>query len=135
MKTPPRYLILGFWLYVVVLAILNLKPGNPEAPETGEFLFLRRDYFHHILAYMVLSGWYGICMVVSRPVFRRRPLLNGAFLLLGLAVILEGLQFFIPHRRFNWYDLLANASGVAIGLVLAAVTGWVRRKLKTINNK
>jgi VanZ family protein len=132
MNKQTKYLPIVFWAYVLVLAFLNLKPGNPVAPEMGEILFIRRDYFEHILAFTALSGLYGLGVIFSRPVFRRRTVLWGTLLLTGLAIFLETLQCFVPFRRFNWYDMLANMTGLVLGALLAfIVSRFVFRVLRS----
>jgi VanZ family protein len=121
MKLIAKSLPLAFWCYVLVLTVLNLKPGNPNAPEMGEILFIRRDYFHHIVAYLILAAMYGTAMISSRPVFRKNPVLYGILLMVALAVTLEALQVFVPHRRFNWYDMAANVTGLILGALLVFI--------------
>lgn len=101
---------------------MNLKPGNPNAPgEMGKILFVRRDYFHHVVAFMALGGLYGFAAHTPRPVFHRHPVLFGAILLIGLAVALEALQVIVPNRKFNWNDMLANLAGLLTGVSLLLI--------------
>jgi len=60
--------------------------------------------------------------LLALPSFSRRrgPVLLG---LVGLGVLLEGLQAAVPHRQPSLGDGIANAMGV----VAAAAIGWMTR--------
>ena len=45
----------------------------------------------------------------------------------ALAISLEALQYFIPLRRFNWYDMAANLTGLAIGALAAFLVSRLSR--------
>lgn len=112
---------------------MNIKPGNPNATqEMGEILFIRRDYFHHIVAFLALGGLYGFAAHTPHPIFRRHPVFFGAVLLTGLAVILEAVQFIVPYRKFNWNDMLANIAGLLIGVGIIVLLTQVPLLQKTI---
>ncbi|MBE9573175.1 MAG: VanZ family protein [Proteobacteria bacterium] len=34
------------------------------------------------------------------------------------SVVLEGVQFYLPNRTFNWYDVVANGVGVVFFVVV-----------------
>ena len=50
-------------------------------------------------------------------------------LILILSVILEGVQFYLPHRTFNVYDIVANGVGVS-GFVVVWIL-FSRRRTRT----
>ncbi|HOW26114.1 MAG TPA: VanZ family protein [Bacteroidales bacterium] len=134
-----KYLPFLFWTYVLILAIFNLKPGNPgTTQEMGEILFVRRDYFLHVVAFMALAGLYSLAARTSYPIFRKHDRLFGAVFLIGLATALEAFQYFIPERKFNWYDLLANQVGLLFGAFLIAMivrVPFVWKQDQFINNE
>lgn len=110
-----RWIFLLFWVYAIFLAGMNLTPGSTEKLEMKKIMFVRMDYFYHCMAYMILAGLYTIASFSPRPVFRKYALVLGMVVLMLIATIPEWLQNFVPNRRFNWYDMLANFTGLAFG--------------------
>lgn len=92
---------------VIVVAAAALTPGH-AAPTLSPL-----DKLDHLLAFAALAttgalaqraGWKAVLVVgVSMTAF---------------GGLIELLQTAIPGRRGDWADLLADAAGIAIGLVL-----------------
>lgn len=70
------------------------------------------DKAGHLATYGLLTLWF--C-----GVYPRRAALVVGIALLAMGVTLEGLQAFTESRTPEAADLLANAAGILIGLVLA----------------
>jgi len=116
-----RRVFLLFWVYAIFLVGMNLMPGSTEKLEMKKIVFVRMDYFYHCMAYMILAGLYTIASFSPRPVFRKYALVLGMVVLFLIATIPEWLQNFVPNRRFNWYDMLANFTGLAIGTLFTTL--------------
>jgi VanZ family protein len=96
------------WLWIVLVCYLSLMPHPPQL-----FSFNGVDKVEHLLTYVGLMLWF--CQVyVSRSA--RIKLLLG---LVVLGVVIEILQGMSGYRYFEYADMLANSSGVLIGLGLA----------------
>jgi VanZ family protein len=95
------------WLGVVLLFYLCLTPQPPEIPmEQG-------DKLGHALAYVVLTYWW----VTLFPETGRRVLIAAILLAVGIGI--EFLQRWTGYRTFDYYDMLADAVGIAIGWLAA----------------
>jgi len=96
------------WLWIVLVCYLSLMPHPPQ-PVSFEGV----DKLEHLLAYVGLMLWF--CQVyISRAA--RIKLLFG---LVAMGVVIEILQGMSGYRYFEYADMLANSSGVLIGLGLA----------------
>lgn len=101
-------LLLGIALVIVTYMMLTPKPPQPEMLD-----FSQSDKLAHLLSFLILAfladaGW-------AESGFDARKYLP----LLGYAVAVEGLQYFVPGREVSGLDLLANAGGLALyGLVI-----------------
>ena len=67
------------------------------------------DKISHLLAYGVLTGWFG--QLYTR--FKTQLWIFLGFSLMGIA--LEYLQGLDPARYFEYADMAANATGAALG--------------------
>ena len=95
------------WFGIVLLLYLSLTPQPPEIPvEEG-------DKIGHSLAYAVLMFWWAQ-LLVSAP---ERRWLATALIALGIAI--EYVQGWTGWRTFDYFDMLADVIGVAIGWLLA----------------
>lgn len=106
---------------IVVLSVLNLGPVGPPALS---------DKVQHVLAYAALCGWF--CAMAPR----RWLLWFCASLALG--VVIELIQYPLPHRQFEWADMLADAvgaalgSGIAVALFPSGVGNFVRKRFPAL---
>jgi VanZ family protein len=110
-----RWFFVVFWVYALFLVAMNLTPGNTQPLEMKKIIFIRTDYFLHATAYAILICLFIMASVSSRPVFKQYNGAHGIIVLVLLATIPEALQNFVPLRRFNWWDMFANFTGLVLG--------------------
>ena len=100
------------WLMVAAIVALSLGP----APDTGlEVPY--EDKWGHLLAYGSLMGWFAL-------LYRGWPARSGyllGFLLLGIG--LELIQSQVAGREGSAADVLANLTGLGLGLALSLPIG------------
>jgi VanZ family protein len=123
-----RWLFLIFWIYALFLLVMNLTPGNTQPLEMKKIMFVRSDYFFHAAAYLILSSLFIMSALSSRPVFMHYNTAAGIAVLLLLATVPEFLQNYVPQRRFNWWDMFANFTGLALGTLGMLSTIKICRK-------
>jgi VanZ family protein len=101
---------LQFWSLMLACLALSLMPQPPGVFE------LASDKLWHALAYLVL---YLSCQLAYR---RQTPHITRFALLLGFSLLIEVLQYFVPHREFSLQDLLANAAGLLLGMLVSRMS-------------
>jgi len=88
---------------LLIVGILSLMP----APEVGV-----SDKLSHLVTYFFLGGWFGL-LAANRVAL--------GWTIAGLVfygVLLELLQGLTVYRYAEWGDVIANASGTVIGIML-----------------
>lgn len=98
-------------LLVLLLGIVTCLALTPSPPAQ---LSLGWDKLNHAAAFAALAS-------VAYLGFARNWVMVGV-VLLGYGGLIELLQSFTPTRSAEWGDLLADGVGIALGLLLAAVT-------------
>lgn len=93
--------------YIIILVIIVLS----VIPDTIT-PFSASDKFLHTLAYAVSMLWFGLC-------FKRERLLAIGAGLVILGVALEVIQGRTGYRTMSLGDIIANFTGVIIGLVIS----------------
>lgn len=106
-----------FVLLLCLVAYLALAPAPPKAADFGW------DKLNHAAAFGVLG--FAACLGFGRSA------VAGLSLLLYGALI-ELAQGFIPTRSAEWADLLADAAGMALGVLLAKLASAVARGPKRV---
>ena len=114
-KKPFPYLKFRFlWLiigYSLVSLVVYLSLTS-QPVELDDFM-LHQDKLYHTFAYFVLMFWFA-------QLYHDRYQRAGIMLVfLGLGALMELLQGFDPKRHADMLDIVANATGVAIGFLLA----------------
>lgn len=107
--------ILG-WIAVAVALVLNLMPGAVTPQMVG-------DKYEHVIGYVLLTLWF--CGIYPRS---RYWVIAASLLGMGILVeILQGAMHWGRHADVN--DVIADVTGIAIGLVLALtiLAEWPRR--------
>ena len=112
-----------FYVSVIFLIVLSLYPGSLLG-----FLFYgdlsRQPHLignpfgtsiNHFIAYFYVSIL-GLCLYLKSKKFQK--LFYGLF---TLSIILEVLQSVVPHRAFQFYDLVGNFIGVLVAYFLVKI--------------
>jgi VanZ family protein len=106
-----RWLLLGL---AVMVSWLALSPAPPDGLDTGW------DKLNHACAFAALT----VAAIFALPRSRRSLwLLLAGLLCFGAAI--EVAQSFTPTRNAEWGDLLADAVGMAAGVLVAMLVRWV----------
>lgn len=96
-----------FWLFLLYCTYLSLTPSpNEQLIETFS------DKTLHGGGYLLLIL---SCNFAHRP---NRYLALKVALLMSYSILIEIIQPFIPNRGFSFGDMVANLSGLLIGLTL-----------------
>ena len=110
------WLILCYLLFVLGLSITLVNSNIKMNLITIKIFGIRLDYLLHVLLFV---PW--IILINWRWREKSRIELLMIMLVAGLllAAISEGVQFILPYRSFNIFDLLSNFVGVGIGGVIS----------------
>ncbi len=112
----PKFWLASGWLLVVLAIVGSIVQLDPDST------VFRFDKLIHAATYALLMIWFA---GIYRP--GRYAIIAILLVLLGLA--LEGVQALLPLRFFDVADLVADMSGVAVGLILALLLlkGWCQQ--------
>jgi len=120
-----------FYLYTVFLILLSVLPINSISGSSINHIFvvsIRLDYFLHGLIYvpLVFVTWTDRDIDTFTMPFKA---LVWIMILLLFAAVTEWIQYFLPYRAFNINDLMANITGVLIGLILIVFVEKINKQL------
>lgn len=93
---------------LIVITYYSLKPPTTHNLPTN-------DKLGHFLAYSTLS--FHLLLLYSTKKNRILAILFAV----SYGLLMELIQGFIPGRQSSFYDILANTSGVAIGLIIISL--------------
>ena len=117
------FLKFTFHISVLILIIISLFPGSL----LGFFLYddLSRQpnlianpfgtAINHFICYFYVS-MLGLCLYLRSNNFQKL-----VYSLFFLSIILEVLQFIVPNRAFEIYDISANFAGVLVAYFLVKI--------------
>jgi len=110
----PLTRILSFAAWCACLIFLVVLSIRPTMPLKDLMLFANSDKLYHGL-------YYGIMTVGSRGFLNSQwQRVIAGFFLVFLGILLEFAQGAVPGRAFSVADMLANTTGVLIGISLLA---------------
>ena len=114
----PWYWLLPGWVLVAAVIAASVFPGIAIAALN----ISGADKLAHAASYCLLMVWFA-------GLYAPRHHGVVALWLLALGLALEVVQWSLPYRLFEPADLLANAAGVIVGLVLSIslLAGWCQR--------
>jgi VanZ family protein len=121
-----RLRILALILYVLLIFFLSSRSGvTPPGPD-----FIMKDKLAHFGEYLVLGLllFGGIGWTVSRS--RIATFLFLFAVGVSIAAFDELLQSYIPGRRMDLFDWLADAVGVAAGVGIGVLAGKTAKRRK-----
>ncbi len=92
-----------FHIYIIILIGLSVYPLGNQIPTN--------DKFNHLIGFCVY-------IVLFKLAY---PKMNSLFLLIsgiGLGILIEIIQSFVPYRQTEFLDVVADTVGLIIGFVL-----------------
>lgn len=101
------WVVIG-WLLVLLVCYFSLMPHPPKIDIKFEHL----DKVEHAFSYFILMAWFAQLYHYKKS----RLFYAGFFILLG--IVIEILQGMGQTRFFEVADMLANATGVLMGLIV-----------------
>ena len=114
---PNKYYKLLFFSTLIVIMTASLIPHFfPQEVQVRPDFSFRLDYLLHFSSYLLLgfflTGWK--CYTNKRF----RIIIFIVFFGLFFSAIFEFIQYYLPTRTFNPYDMISNFAGYMIGFVV-----------------
>ena len=123
-----------FYISILLLIVITLYPGsllgmlwygdpvlqpnlalNPYYELMPRHLFTLASTINHFIAYFYVA-LLGLCLYVRSRYFQKI-----VYLIFFLSIFLEVLQFIVPRRVFEIYDVFANLAGVLLAYCLIKI--------------
>ena len=106
--------------YMVCLAMLMWLPLDGLGVQLDNFVFgIREDHLWHATVFVP-------CIWLVPPV-RRRRLAWDFVLAFSVALLMEGVQYYLPYRSFDINDIIADLLGIVLGWLVGR---GVRRRAR-----
>lgn len=96
------------WLLILLVCYFSLTSNPPKISLQFEHL----DKIEHMLSYMILMAWF------AQLYHTKQSRIYYALFFIVLGITIEILQGLGGIRYFEYLDMLANSSGVVMGLLL-----------------
>jgi VanZ family protein len=114
-----RWQIAGFLLLVFVM-IAALVPELPFHELATQFRI--SDKVMHIIAFTFLAAWFS-------GQYEKSSYWRIALGLIAFGILIELVQSTVSYRTAEWMDLIGDAAGIAIGLLIGVLGagGWSMR--------
>jgi VanZ family protein len=102
------------WLLAILLATLTPGEQLPETPDVIGF-----DKLVHLGLFFILTFlWYRVGRKNRKEKLNKIKFITKYLVFgIGIAILVEYLQRFIPGRSFDFWDMAANILGGTIGTV------------------
>jgi glycopeptide antibiotics resistance protein len=100
-------------LLMILIGIMSIIPDTALDKVSDTYKLFSGGYLFHILAY----GVFCFFALMYNITYQRHSLFIMLLFISIYSIILEVIQYFLPYRTFNLYDILASLIGVAVGVV------------------
>ena len=109
-----RSLLAILWLLAILVATLTPGEQIPETPDVIGF-----DKLVHFSLFLILVFLWNRASMKSQTekLNKNKIITNYLVFGIGIAILVEYLQRFIPGRSFDLWDMVANILGGTIGTI------------------
>ncbi len=114
MKISKRSVKLLFGVYLIAVFVLHVMKTDDVVDLNNYFLGIRRDHWAHGILFFPM----GFFALISLNKNQRLALVFTAF----CCLFFESLQYFIPYRSFDIWDIVADSIGAGIGVLAYFMT-------------
>ncbi len=117
-----------FWLWLLFIFVISLYPKFQQPinihPKNS---FIRMDYIEHFLSFFILSVLFYLWKNNVSKYNLKKTLWFFFLSVVVISFVNEGIQFFIPGRSVNGWDIFYNISGMLAGMLLWLNTIKIKR--------
>ena len=113
-------------LLMILIGIMSIIPDTALDKVSDTYKLFSGGYLFHILAY----GVFCFFALMYNITYQRHSLFIMLLFISIYSIILEVIQYFLPYRTFNLYDILASLIGVAVGVVFFFLYRSLKFKVK-----
>ncbi len=109
-----------FWGWLIIVLATNVIPLGNDINKIihKPVLKFRLDYLLHCISFLIFIPLCFIDIKRGGPFFSKKPVLKYLLIVGGSAILIEGIQYFLPYRTFNPIDLISNLTGAIIGTII-----------------
>ncbi len=100
-------------LLIILIGIMSIIPNEALDKLSDTYKLFSGGYLFHILGY----GVFCFFALLYNITYQRHSLFIILLFISIYSIILEVIQYFLPYRSFNLYDILASLIGVTVGVV------------------
>lgn len=106
------YIFVLLTTFIPIAGALNRIKIGPEA------FHIRLDHLLHLLVYFLICMYFLFGIMKGFKLFRGNSFYKFIFVTIFLGIVTEGVQLWVPERAFNVFDMVANVSGIIIGVAV-----------------
>ena len=105
----------AFITWILLLTIFSVLPYSDSVDQPLTFYKLSNSgFFIHLFSFFIAAL---LCSKAFNMNSFNLVLSSGITIFL-YSLILEAIQIFLPYRTYNYYDILANFVGIALGIII-----------------
>jgi len=109
---------IGFIFWIFFLTVFSVLPDiNSGAIQFSSYKLTSSGFFLHLFSFFMAAF---LCSKAFSKVSFNFILTSGIVIFI-YSILLEIIQVFLPYRTFNYYDILANFVGVALGTIIFGI--------------
>ena len=106
-------------LWVLVILILTFTPG-PNIPPLPQWNLISFDTFVHavvfgILVFLLANSFQ---RKKAKDIFYNYPIIISAIISILFGIVIEIFQPYVPGRTFSYQDMVSDAIGALLGVVM-----------------
>ena len=100
-----------FFIWFGLIVFFSVVPNSAgDQSFLAKMSITRSGFFLHVFGYFVLTA-------LAFFAFEKKRFWLYLVGIVLVGVLFEGVQYVMPTRTFNWYDIVANACGVLFFVV------------------
>ena len=109
---------IGFISWILLLTIFSVLPdSNSGIIQLTSYKLTSSGFFLHLLSFFIAA-------LLCSKAFSKNSfslVFTSGILIFLYSILLEVVQVFLPYRTFNYYDILANFIGIALGTTISVI--------------
>jgi uncharacterized membrane protein len=117
-----------FWLWLLVLIVINVIPIGNKSLNRNMLWVFRLDYLAHSIMILCFAFIWVLAAIHHVRIFKQYDALKYSAIVLAAGICLELLQLAVPWRSFNPVDMIYNLGGAILAIFFIALSNSLGRQ-------